>query len=294
MGVNIALFGGSFDPPHSGHDHIVKMALNKLNIDKLIIMPTYISPFKSEFSAPPQLRLKWVRCIWGELNGVSISEFEISQNRPVPTIESVEHLYATYDILNLYLIVGADHLSTLSKWHEFKRLKKLVHFIIAERNHISIPKNLQKMDINVNISSSQIRHSQGLSELDSRIKNEVIKFYKGQNMVEKPIQERIDSIVKILDEKKAEEIQAFDMSDRDYFVKFVVIATTMGERHTLSLTEELKEKLKPLGEQFLAIESSADWTVCDLGDMLIHLMSSEYRAKYNIEEFLNKIKAERE
>jgi len=104
-------------------------------------------------------------------------------------------------------------------------------------------------------------------------------------------QKRIEEIVKILDEKKAEQIEVFDMRERDYFVKFVVIATTMGERHGLSLTDDLKLVLKPLGEEFLGIESSGEWVVCDLGDILIHLMSPEYRAKYNIEEFLNKIKA---
>ena len=46
-------------------------------------------------------------------------------------------------------------------------------------------------------------------------------------------QKRIEEIVKILDEKKAEQIEVFDMRERDYFVKFVVIATTMGERHAL-------------------------------------------------------------
>ena len=65
----------------------------------------------------------------------------------------------------------------------------------------------------------------------------------------------------------------------------------MGERHALSLTDDLKLGLKPLCEEFLGIESSGEWVVCDLGDILIHLMSPEYRAKYNIEEFLNKIKA---
>ena len=103
-------------------------------------------------------------------------------------------------------------------------------------------------------------------------------------------QKRIGEIVKILDEKKAEQIEVFDMRERNYFVKFVVIATTMGERHAYSLTDDLKEGLKDEGEQFLGIESSGDWVVIDLGDILIHLMSAQYRAKYNIEEFLSKLK----
>ncbi|MBO7475437.1 MAG: adenylyltransferase/cytidyltransferase family protein, partial [Campylobacter sp.] len=54
--MKIALFGGSFDPPHTGHEKIVRLVLANLNIDLLVIMPTFLNPFKEKFSAPPNLR----------------------------------------------------------------------------------------------------------------------------------------------------------------------------------------------------------------------------------------------
>ncbi len=105
------------------------------------------------------------------------------------------------------------------------------------------------------------------------------------------MEERIGKIVSLLDEKKAESIQVFDMRDKDYFVEEVIIASTMGERHGYALLDYLLEELKPLNETFLHIEKSDDWIVVDLGDILIHLMSSEYRSRYNIEEFLQDISA---
>ncbi|ECO5760330.1 ribosome silencing factor [Campylobacter coli] len=104
------------------------------------------------------------------------------------------------------------------------------------------------------------------------------------------MQERIDLIVKILDEKKAEDIKTFDMSEQEYFVKYVIIAATLGERHALSLIDELKTKLKAEGEEFLNIESSEEWSVIDLGDILIHLLTPEHRGIYNIEELLESLK----
>lgn len=177
--MKLAFFGGSFDPPHLGHDSIVKMALDSLEIDKLIIMPTYISPFKAEFSAPPELRLSWANRIWGDLPKVEISEFEIAQNRPVPTIESVLHLYDIYKIEKFYLLIGADHLATLDKWHDFKLLSSLVHFIVAERDQIRIPNELQKLNIHIDISSSRIRSEPTQNQIPAEIKEEVIKFYQG-------------------------------------------------------------------------------------------------------------------
>lgn len=178
--MDIAFFGGSFDPPHFGHDSIVKMALNSLEIDKLIIMPTYISVFKNKFSALPELRLKWVRMLWENLEKVEISDYEITQNRPVPTIESVKFLYEKFTINKFYLIIGADHLANLEKWHNFDELCKLVTFIIASRDHINIPKRLKKFDINVNISSSQIRANLEDEKIPLIIKQEVVKFYQGK------------------------------------------------------------------------------------------------------------------
>lgn len=105
------------------------------------------------------------------------------------------------------------------------------------------------------------------------------------------MQKRIQTITQLLDEKKAEQIEVFTMND--YFVDVVIIATTMGEKHALSLIDELKIALKPLNEEFLNIQSSPDWSVIDLGDMIIHLLSEDYRAKYKIEELLEEFKNSR-
>ena len=103
------------------------------------------------------------------------------------------------------------------------------------------------------------------------------------------MQDRIDKIVKILDDKKAENIEIIDMQGRDYLSKFVIVATTLAARHGAALLDDLKSELKPAGENFLGVESSEDWTVIDLGDIMIHLMSEVYRAKYNIEESLKEL-----
>lgn len=99
------------------------------------------------------------------------------------------------------------------------------------------------------------------------------------------MENRIDNIVSILDSKKAENIQTFDMREQDYFVEQVIIATTLGERHGSSLLVDLKKGLD--GESFLHVEDENEWIVIDLGDVLIHLMTPEYRSRYNIEEFLS-------
>ncbi len=59
--VKYAIFGGSFDPPHLGHKEIIKRVLELKDVDMLLVVPTYLNPFKSNFSADAKLRLEWVR-----------------------------------------------------------------------------------------------------------------------------------------------------------------------------------------------------------------------------------------
>jgi ribosome-associated protein len=103
------------------------------------------------------------------------------------------------------------------------------------------------------------------------------------------MEQRIKDITQILDEKKATHLESFDLRDKDYIVDYVVIATTLNAKHSASLLDFLKEALKPKGEEFLRVEEDDNWSVIDLGDIFIHLMSQEYRDKYSLEDFLDKL-----
>ncbi len=107
------------------------------------------------------------------------------------------------------------------------------------------------------------------------------------------MQKRIEKISHILDINKAEAIEVFDLKERDYFVDYVIIASSLGERHTEALLDHLKKGLKP-EEEFLGVEISGEWVVIDLGDILIHVMTPEQRNKYDLETFLGDIMQERE
>ncbi|MCK9256511.1 MAG: nicotinate (nicotinamide) nucleotide adenylyltransferase [Sulfurospirillaceae bacterium] len=278
--MRLAFFGGSFDPPHLGHEAIIKETLSSFKIDKLIIMPTWLSPFKKSFCAPANLRYEWVKKAW-ESEKVTVSSFEIDSKRAVPTIESIEHIKLIYNPKKIYLILGFDNFKSLKNWHRYEDLKKEVEFVIASREGEEA-KGLKNLNINVSISSSKLRSRMDSSFLPTAVRHQVFKYYQTRIEMEK----RVESIVSLLDSKKAENIQVFNMEDKDYFVSQVIIASTLGERHGLTLLDELKDRLKPLGEEFLHIDPASEWVVVDLGDILIHLMTPEYRAKYNIEEFL--------
>jgi len=105
------------------------------------------------------------------------------------------------------------------------------------------------------------------------------------------MQTRIEKITELLDTNKAEAIEVFDLREKDYFVDMAIIASSLGQKHTLALLDHLKKGLKPQ-EHFNNIDESGDWVVIDLGDILIHIMTPEYRVKYDMESFLASLSKE--
>ena len=102
------------------------------------------------------------------------------------------------------------------------------------------------------------------------------------------MQDRIEKIVNTLDTNKAESIEVFDLRDKNYFVDYAIIASSLGQKHTLALLDHLKNALEP-AEHFNNVDESGDWIVVDLGDILIHIMTPEYRVKYDMETFLGEL-----
>ena len=171
----IALFGGSFDPPHIAHEMIVQEALKIDGVDKVLIMPTFLNPFKTSSHAPAALRLSWLKNIFASQKDVEISSYEVDQKRKVSSIESVKYLLKRYK--KIYLIIGADNLKSLHKWENYNELKTLVHFIVVSRDKIEIPNTFLQIKVDEDISSTQLRKNMDVSRLSPVVSDEIEKFY---------------------------------------------------------------------------------------------------------------------
>ena len=285
----IAIFGGTFDPPHKGHQLIVEKAVANLQIDQLFVVPAYLNPFKTSTLADAATRLTWCHTLFDPVARVKVDDYEIKEGKSTVTSQSVKHFNQTYNVK--YLIIGSDNLSTLTKWHAFEWLNETVTWVIATRDNHHLDtdelKSWELLPIEAPISSTQIREEKDLQFIDEKIRESVKHILEGQHHM--TIDERIANIVKMLDDKKAEEIEVFNLDDADYIAKRVVIANSLNGKHTLALFDYLKKELKKQGDEFLASDSSDEWSVADLGDILIHIMIPEYRQRYSLETFLNEL-----
>jgi len=172
--ASIALFGGSFDPPHKGHQAIVRALASLEDIDRVVVMPAYLNPFKHETLADAATRLRWCQTLC-EAPRVTVSDFEITQGRPVYTIETVRKLQEHYDVK--YLVIGADNLKDIEQWQEFEQLDAMVVWLVFGRGGVEPDchklTHCRLLPLDMPISSTEIRAGRGLEHLDPAILDEV-------------------------------------------------------------------------------------------------------------------------
>ena len=129
--MDIAVYGGSFNPPHLGHREAVITALEALKPDLLLIMPDHEPPHKEmeEGSPTPEQRLELCRLTFGDLEQVEISSLELERNGKSYTYDTVLELEERFPDARLTLIVGTDMILTFEEWYHFEYL--LAHCRLA-------------------------------------------------------------------------------------------------------------------------------------------------------------------
>ncbi|MEA1914666.1 MAG: nicotinate (nicotinamide) nucleotide adenylyltransferase [Campylobacterota bacterium] len=176
IGKTIAIYGGSFDPPHIGHELIVHEVLSVLNdIDQFIVVPTYLNPFKSDSFLDSTVRYSLVQQLFKDVAKVAVSDFEIKQERKVFTLDTVNFLKQQYDAKKIYLIIGSDNAQTFHLWHEYEQLKSIVELVVITRKNYAV--DGISINVDVDVSSTQLRQELNLDLIPKKIQNEVKKIW---------------------------------------------------------------------------------------------------------------------
>lgn len=111
----IGILGGTFDPVHLEHITLAKSAIFELELDKLIIMPTFIPPHKNSLPAPAEDRLNMLKLAFKDIPEIEVSDYEILKQGKSYTYQTVEYFKGKFDC-ELYFIVGGDMLSNFRYW----------------------------------------------------------------------------------------------------------------------------------------------------------------------------------
>lgn len=142
----IGVFGGSFNPIHSGHLAMARLACDHFGLDEMLLVPAAEHPFNKEsLTVSAQQRAEMVelaiedeplfRCYYGEFERDEVSY----------AVETVKEIADLYPDAEIYYLIGGDNLPTFHKWHRYEELLSSVVLMVASRPGYEdeIPQELQ-------------------------------------------------------------------------------------------------------------------------------------------------------
>jgi len=159
--MNIAVFGGRFDPPHVGHLAVAREILKvRTDIDEVLLIPANTHPWRP-IKASARDRYTMVRLM--EEDRIKASALDIDRGGETYTIDTVHELLK--DRANRYYwICGIDQLKDFHRWREYEELKRLIDFLVFPRKgydeRTNLPNKFTLIQGNfqaTDLSSSHIR-----------------------------------------------------------------------------------------------------------------------------------------
>lgn len=150
----VAVFGGSFNPPHMAHVLAAAYVIGACQVDAFLVIPTFVHPFAKPL-APFEDRFQMCCLAFGWLPGVSISRVEQELGGESRTLRTLRHLASEHPDWRLRLVVGADVLQDAPRWSGFDEIRKIAPPVILGR--VGAPSPEAIADVFPDISSTRLR-----------------------------------------------------------------------------------------------------------------------------------------
>jgi nicotinate-nucleotide adenylyltransferase len=165
--MRVALFGGSFDPPHCGHVALAQLARKRLALDRVLVAPVATQPLKQEI--PPASfadRIAMTQLAFAGEPGTEVSLLDAPRldgksNYTIDTLTELRRQLRPADLL--FCIMGADSLLTIHKWHRSVDLLTACDFIVGARPDfdlsyvkVVLPDGISAKPLSTNIPHTQL------------------------------------------------------------------------------------------------------------------------------------------
>ena len=175
--MRIGVYGGTFNPIHTGHVRLAQSYLEALSLDKILVIPANVPPHKrAKQLLPGDVRLALCSLACKDDPRLEVSDIELRREGSSYTVDTLRELKKRYPGAELYLIVGSDMFLTMETWRESGEIFRLCTICTGAREEGEDAALLQKkemlealgaacivMEIPVfDISSTQIRRAVAL------------------------------------------------------------------------------------------------------------------------------------
>lgn len=188
----IAMFGGSFNPVHNGHTALVQRMIEEFELDKVYVIPTYISPLKdNSLMLHSDTRLHMCRLAFEDIDKVTVSDIEILRKGQSYTVDTLKSIREMHPCDELFLIVGADSFLQLPEWYHAQEIFSLATVVVSSRgvdvyNELVAASERYKEEYNAStavvnttiahISSTEIRDNINDKNISSKLNKKVYEY----------------------------------------------------------------------------------------------------------------------
>ena len=318
----IALFGGTFDPVHFGHMACVQHLVENMDFSKVILIPTSQNPLKVDrVPASKEDRLKMIELATRDFKEeITVDEFEVMQNSPSYSFETLKRYQENYNPEELYLVMGLDSFSEFDQWKNFEEIIKMTNLLVVSRPPFrrpfgkeDLPKGLQPyvhtyergfamlntertiefVSIKTeDISSTNIRKKlKSGKNLSSLIDMDVEKYIIENEVYPRLIPGKIDyeeltQFVGAILKERAMNCGGYDLTNLDKLYDYTLIASATSTKAAQSLATNIKEAVKEeYGINPFGIEGREDgrWVILDYGALIVHVFYDFVRQEYHLE-----------
>ncbi len=133
-GPRIGLFGGTFDPIHSGHIEVAEAVRVALALDRMLVVVAN-DPWQKHDRAvsPAEDRFALVAAALDGRPGLEASRLELDRGGPSYTVDTVRSVLAAEPTAEVFVVVGADVVGSLGTWHDHEALRGLVTLAVVDR-----------------------------------------------------------------------------------------------------------------------------------------------------------------
>ena len=132
--MRTGIFGGSFNPVHNGHIHLAETIKRDLELDRIFLIPSRISPHRSSDEyVSGEDRLEMLRLACKGHDGLEVCGYELNSDRVSYTIYTIEHFRRLFPGDELFLLVGSDMLLSFDKWYRFKDILAEASLAVVSR-----------------------------------------------------------------------------------------------------------------------------------------------------------------
>lgn len=193
--MRVALYGGSFNPPHLMHEKIAYTLLERKIVDKIIFLPTS-NYYPKKDLIDDKIRLEMLKIITKNSKNMEVSIYEFQKR--TYTYETLRHFKKLYPKDEIFLLMGSDNFNELETWKNYEEILKNYKLLVIKRMGATLKwtsetkkfkKNIEILNLGIKkLSSTEIRKlikENNWEELKDKINPSILKFIQERKIYAK-------------------------------------------------------------------------------------------------------------